>query len=179
MSALALGILAGNTLMVPHNKNLTDDTGGNYPGKMRMVENTDGSVRWDIWLYNGTGGACVAGRPYAVDVNGTYASPLRVATPATKAIYSHVVVALAATANAVHGWFAIQGFLLGVAFCKGAAIAIGDPLYVSNALPQHFQEDTAETTATVAKASAANTDNLATSTCDLYLPGTPVLVPAT
>jgi hypothetical protein len=43
-----------------------DNTDGNYPGKVRMVENDDGTVRYDVWLHNDTGGALTAGRPYMI-----------------------------------------------------------------------------------------------------------------
>lgn len=156
----------------PLNTNVGGDN-GNYPGKVRRVYNSDGTVRFDVWAYNGTGGALTAGRPYLLTFGSALATILKVAVPTTNAeICNQGVIALEATANATWGWFAIAGVVKSLALVDGTTdVAAGDHLEVTNGLATALQKDgTALSSKSFAVALAAQAADSAVAT-DILLIG--------
>jgi hypothetical protein len=114
-----------------------------------------------VRLYNGTGSALVAGRPYAVEATGAEATQWQVITPAALAVYQHVVIALEATAAASFGPFAVQGFCDALVEST-TDIADLDYLDVTpgtSAVAMIKDHSTVRSTASVARACEARTDN--------------------
>lgn len=148
---------------------------GNEPGKVREVVNSDGTLRYEAWLYNGTGAALTAGRPYYVTY-GAIATPLKAAVPATLAAPAMVVFPITALADADWGWFAFAGEVKDLVLVTATAIALGDPLEVINA-GVTLIEDAARGVGTVAIAREASSAGGSVA-LDVYLPGVPVEIAA-
>lgn len=157
-------------ITVPHNSNFVDDTSGNYLGKVRVIANTDGTIRREVWLYNGTGGALTAGRPYQVNYGATSITLLSVGVPATSAFDRYVVFATEATAIAGYGWFAFQGHVYDLVLVNDAGVVVGDPLEVLNT-GTYLVENAANNALTVAIALEIATG--AAVARDVFLPGKP------
>ncbi len=163
--------VAMNGVNVPHNTNFTDDTSGNFLGKTRMVENDDGTVRWDVWLYNGVAGTLTKGAPYQVTFGSTIPTLMKVIAPATSAFNRYVVFPVAAVAQGAYGWFAFAGYAYDFVLVNDAGVIVGDPLEVINA-GTYLIEDAAQSALTVAIALEIATG--ATVARDVFLPGRPI-----
>jgi hypothetical protein len=157
------------------NTNMASDADGNYLGKVRVVENSDGTLRYDVWLYNATGAALTAGRPYMTAYGATIPTLLSVAVPATSAYQRYVVFATEATAEAGYGWFAFAGYVYDLVLVNDAGVIVGDPLEVINA-GTYLIEDAAESALTVAIALEIATGS--TVARDVFLPGLPITIAA-
>lgn len=139
---------------------------------------TDGTQHLVVRLYNGTGGAMVAGRPYVLEATGVEATPWQAITPAALAVYQYVVIAKAATAAASWGDFAIQGF---VDALVESTTDIADLDYLdvtpgTSAVAMIKDHSTTRSTASVARACEARTSN-DVGMIRVQLLGDPVLVP--
>lgn len=135
-------------------RTVSTDAAGNASDKTQCL-----AVR----LYNGTGSAQVTGRPYAVECTGAEATQWQTITPAALAVYQHVVIALEDVAAASFGWYAIQGFC--DALVDGTTdVADLDYLDVTpgtSATALIKDHSTVRSTASVARACEARTDNSA------------------
>jgi hypothetical protein len=151
---------------------LSEDT----PGAVRVVRNSDGTYQSQIRLYNGTGGAMVAGRVYVLSYDGDEETNPKCGTPATLAIYQHVVVAINATASATWDWFAIQGYV--DALVEGTTdVAKDDFLEVLNTETSFKKDGAAKTVNSPAIACAAQAADSSVLT-RVYLFGERILVAA-
>lgn len=127
------------------------------------TESTEQTQCLVVRLYNGTGSALVTGRPYAVEATGAEATQWQVITPAALAVYQHVVIALEDTPAASFGPFAVQGFC--DAMVDGTTdVADLDYLDVTpgtSTTAMIKDHSTVRSTASVARACEARTDNSA------------------
>lgn len=164
-------------MIFPFNTNLPyDNSDGNRPGKVRMVQNSDGTFQYQVWAKNGTGGALTAKRPYMLSDGTTKADPLVVTVPATAAFYRLCVIATEATPNGEYGWFSFAGWVPDVQV-TATAIAVGDPLEVINAGTTLIEDTGGGSVGTVGFATEANSAGGAQSV-DIFMPGRPVQVAA-
>jgi hypothetical protein len=155
----------------PRNNNLPyDNTAGNAPGKVRKVYNSDGTVRYDVWLYNGTGGALVAGRPYIVKSGSTKALPQTVLAPSAAVAFPVTIVfPTTALADATWGWFTFAGYSDDIVLVKGTGVAAGRYLKVSGGDPTALLDDgTALTASSIGHAFQTGLAGAATKQVLLY-----------
>ena len=149
------------------------------PLKIEERHNSDGTRYLCVRLYNATGAALVAGRPYVVEYDGDEETNPSVITPAALAVYQHVVFATEATATASWGWFVIQGTYDGVLVEGTTDVAKDDYLDCTpgtSAVALIKDHSTVRSTASVARACAAQAANSIVAT-RCYIFGDRVLVP--
>lgn len=140
-----------------------DTLASDSPLAYQQAENTDGTRRLAVRLYNGTGGATVVGRVYRIAFDGDEETNPKAAACVTLAsVYQNVVVALEVTADATWGWFAIQGYCQ--AFVEGTTdVAKDDFLTVNDATDADafIGDTTTRTVNSFAIACEAQADNSA------------------
>jgi hypothetical protein len=172
-----LGISAG--MPVPAFDQLAF-TGG--PGcRMGYTLDTNNLIGTKMRLYNGSGGACVAGRVYVIRYDGDEETNPKVVTcaasPATTP--EHVAVAMDATASGAWGWFAVAGYAS--AFVNGDTVDVSKDDYLKVDVSDDddaFVGNTSTRTAnSFAIATAAETD-ATPSLATVYLLGDEALIAA-
>lgn len=159
---------------VPHFDTLAFDT----PEAMEERTNSDGTRYWVARLYNGSGGATVAGRVYKIVYDGDEeTTPKVVACTATATLLQHVAVATEATADATWGWFAIKGHYS--VFVNGDATDVtkDDFLKITAATDDDafIDDTTARTANSFAIATESETD-ATPSRIRVYLIGDPAVI---
>jgi hypothetical protein len=122
--------------------NFARPTGGNpVIGQVRWantaptdpgLQQGDGTGRWEIYLYNGTGGTLTQYGVYLVSDDGTANSPLvKSITSAASGTFREVAVAINATNSGSGDWFYALGVIPNALVNGTTPVAIGDPLKIS------------------------------------------------
>jgi hypothetical protein len=155
-----MGLLERVTEILIHKR---DADAGDTPGATRLVSYTDssgvqsGKYRREVRLYNGTGGAIVAGTVLLVHYTGAPSTSPQVKVTATNTPTREVVVAPYAVPTATWGWFCCGGWV--DALVEGTtAVAAADLLKIVQATGANsFIKDssTVYSTGTIAVAGAA------------------------
>jgi hypothetical protein len=172
---ISIGAFEIDPLGLGRYNTLTDQ--GTLPGTRRWVnnksadqasivnpENIDGTGHWEIFAYNNTGGALVAGNFYHLTADGDEETNpfVEAFTTAANTNSRWAVCAMKATAAAAWGWFAYSGWVDVVAVEGTTDVAKDDFLKFdvdTVSVVALIKDGSAVTNNSVAIASAAQTAN--------------------